>query len=162
MKIEVTFDSWEEMEAFRTSGKKTRGKGQKDDADVTVEEVTEKVAAMNAQMATQPPVSAAVHTLEPQTFTPPATAVQPPAGFPGTNGATPPPSTQHPLVSAIQSRIDGAIASGQPADAIVTWFRQQIGPEAANATLDQIKQVFIPRMSEAVLKQIAPQLGIQA
>jgi hypothetical protein len=59
------------------------------------------------------------------------------------------------------ARIDSAVGSGQPAEAIVTWFRQQIGPDAANASLDQLKQVYIPRMSEAQLKQIAPQLGIQ-
>jgi hypothetical protein len=70
------------------------------------------------------------------------------------------PAPIHPLAEAIIAKIDGAITSGQPADSIVTWFRQQIGPEAANATIDQLKQVFIPRMQEMQLKQIAPQLGI--
>jgi hypothetical protein len=148
MKITVEFDTWDEMEAFRTSGKKTRGKGQRDE-EVTVEEVTAKVEAANTAMAAQQP--------QPQHFTPPVAAVQP-AGFPGANGASPPPV--HPLVSAILARIDGAISSGQPADAIVNWFRQQIGPEAASATLDQLKQILIPRMTEAQLKQIAPQLGV--
>jgi hypothetical protein len=149
MKITVEFDTWEEMEIFRTSGKKTRGKSQMADESPTVEEVTEKVAQMNAQPAPQP-----------QAFQPQPVAAQPVQGFPGSNGSAPAPS--HPLVTAILARIDGAVSSGQPSEAIVTWFRQQIGPDAANATLDQLRQVFIPRMTETQLKQIAPQLGIQA
>jgi hypothetical protein len=142
MKITVEFDNWDEMEAFRTSGKKTRGKAQVDDTP-TVEEVTAAVAA---------------NTPPPQQFVQPG---PPPQGFPGANGQMPPPSQVHPLVTAILARIDGAVSTGQSMDAIVTWFRQQIGPEAANATLDQIKQVFVPRMPETQLKQIAPMLGIQ-
>lgn len=151
MKITVEFDTWEEMEIFRTSGKKTRGKSQTAD-EVTVEEVTEKVAQMNT-LGTQAGTAQAFQQPQP-------VVAQPAQGFPGANGAAPPPT--HPLVTAILARIDGAVGSGQPAEAIVTWFRQQIGPDAANATLDQLKQVFIPRMTEVQLKQIAPQLGIQA
>jgi hypothetical protein len=152
MKITVEFDTWEEMEIFRTSGKKTRGKSQMADESPTADEVAEKQAQM---VATQAPPQA-------QAFQPPTAVTaqpQPSQGFPGGNGAAPAPA--HPLVAAILARIDGAVGSGQPADAIVTWFRQQIGPDAANASLDQLKQVFIPRMTETQLKQIAPQLGIQ-
>ena len=53
-KITIEFDTWDEMEAFRTSGKKTRGKGQRDE-EVTVEEVTAKVEAANTAMAAQQP-----------------------------------------------------------------------------------------------------------
>jgi hypothetical protein len=157
MKITVEFDTWEEMEIFRTSGKKTRGKAK--DEDVTVEEVTEKVAQMNTAMATQataptPSVQAPASAFQANL------PAQPAHGFPGaaTNGATPP---LHSLAVAVISKIDGAIASGQPTESIAGWFRQQIGPDAAQATLDQIKQIYIPRMTEAQLKQIAPQLGIQ-
>lgn len=141
MRISVEFDNWEEMEAFRTSGKKSRGK--KGDVDeVTVEEQA---------AATQPVMGQPIN----------APATPPPShGFPGANGAVPPPAALHPLATAIIGRIDSAIGSGQPADAILNWFRQQIGPEAASATLEQLKQVFIPRMQETQLKQIAPQLGI--
>ena len=66
----------------------------------------------------------------------------------------------HHLAAAIIGKIDGALASGQPVEAIVNWFRQQIGAEAANATLEQIKNVIIPRLPEAHLRLIAPQLGI--
>jgi hypothetical protein len=147
MKITVEFDTWEEMEIFRTSGKRTRGRKEEDAP--TVEEVTEKVAQMNAGIAAATPLPA-------QSFAPPQ--AQQASGFPGANGPTPPPA--HPLVAAILARIDGAISSGQPAEAIVTWFRQQIGPDAKDATVEQLKQVFIPRMSKAQLEQIAPQLGI--
>lgn len=140
MKIIVEFESMEEFENFRTSGKKTRAKGQREE----VEEQAEPVAAST-----------------PQTFAPSAAATQPSQGFPGGNSGAPAATATHPLVTAILARIDGAVSSGQPSDAVVTWFRQQIGPEAANATLDQIKQIFVPRMTEQQLKQIAPQLGIQ-
>jgi hypothetical protein len=150
MKITVEFDNWDEMEAFRTSGKKTRGR--KDDINEapTVEEVTEKVAQMNA-LASAPPQQQPL----PQQFVQPG---PPPGGFPGGNGQVP----VHPLVTAIIARIDGAISTGQSTDAIATWFRQQIGPEAANATLDQIKQIFVPKMSSVQLETLAPILGIKA
>jgi len=150
MKITIEFENWDEMETFRTSGKKSRGrKGDVEDAP-TVDEVRDAVAA-NTPQQQQPPAAQPAQ----QQFAPP------PGGFPGANGQMPSPSQVHPLVTAILARIDGAIQTGQSMDAIVTWFRQQIGPEAANATLDQIKQVFVPRMPEAQLKQIAQPLGIQ-
>lgn len=158
MKIIVEFDSMEDFEAFRISGKKTRSKSQMSE----VEEATELQASRANPADTRPPqieqAAQAIRDAQPlQGFAPP------PHGnvhsFPGGSGNSGTPQA-HPLVTAILARIDGAVASGQPADAVVTWFRQQIGPDAANATLDQIKQVFIPRMSEQQLKQIAPQLGI--
>jgi len=149
MKITVEFDSMDEFEAFKVSGKKTRSKKE--------EALEESYSTPAPVAAEQAPVAA---PLPEQTFQAPAVAVAPPShGFPGANGAAPPPA--HPLVTAILARIDGAVSSGQSADAIVTWFRQQIGPDAANASLDQLRQVFIPRMTEVQLKQIAPQLGIQ-
>ena len=144
MKIIAEFESMDEFEAFRTSGKKTRGKGAK-------EEVEEQ------QVAPAPDQAAA----QPQVFTPSAAVAQPQQGFPGNSGS-PATAATNPLVTAILARIDGAVSSGQPADNVVNWFRQQIGPEAANATLEQIKQIFVPRMTEQQLKQIAPQLGITA
>lgn len=139
MKISIEFDNWEEMEAFRTSGRKTRGRAKDEEV---VEETAQAIRdAQPLQAAPSPP--------------PPPTNVH---AFPSGNGSSPP---VHPLVTAILARIDGAVSGGQAADAVVTWFRQQIGPDAANATLDQIKQVFIPRMTEQQLRQIAPQLGIQ-
>jgi hypothetical protein len=165
MKITVEFDNWEEMEAFRISGRKTRGKSQSGMTEV--EEAVEAQAARADPTVTRPVQieqtaqairdAQPVHTVQ-STFTPPQQQGNI-HSFPGGNSGT---AQVHPLVTAILARIDGAVNGGQPADAVVTWFRQQIGPEAAQATLDQIKQVFIPRMTEQQLKQIAPQLGIQA
>jgi hypothetical protein len=140
MKIICEFESMEEFEAFRVSGKKTRTKGQVDAEEAPP---APNVSALPSQPQFTPP--------------PPAT---PSHGFPGANGPTPPPQQLHPIASAILAKIDGSIASGQTPEAIVAWFRQQIGPEAAQATFDQLKQVLIPRMQEAQLRQIAPQLGI--
>lgn len=146
MKVSVEFDSMEEFEAFRTSGKKTRAKGQVDEPS-------------EAQVASQPS-QPQMQVQPPQQFTPPP--AQPAHGFPGANGPTPPPAAAHPLVGKIIERIDSSLASGQTPEAIVAWFGQQIGPEAANATIDQLKQILLPRMSEAQLRGIAPQLGITA
>jgi hypothetical protein len=166
MKITVEFDTWEEMELFRTSGKKTRGKSQMTE----VEEAVEVQAAKADPTVTRPPqieqTAQAIRDAQPlqtaqNTFAAQVAPQPQPQGFPGANGPTPPPPS-NPLVAAIVARIDGAINSGQAVEAIVNWFRQQIGPDAANATLDQIKQVFVPRLTEAQLKQIAPQLGIAA
>lgn len=162
MKIIVEFDSMEDFEAFRTSGRKTRSKSQMSE----VEEATELQASRANPADTRPPqieqTAQAIRDAQPvQTSfapTPPPTNVH---SFPGGNSGSPAPAAAHPLVAAIWARIDSAISSGQPSDTIVTWFRQQIGPDAANATLDQIKQVFIPRMTEQQLKQLAPVLGIQ-
>jgi hypothetical protein len=138
MRITIDFENWDEMEAFRTSGKKTRGK--KGEENDPVETGVEIVA--------QP--------LPPQpSFTPP---VQPVAGFPGANGAAPP--AVNPLAVAIAAKADNAIAGGQSAEQVLNWFRGQIGPDAASATWDQIKSVYLPRLPEAQLKTIAPQLGI--
>lgn len=151
MKVIVEFDSMEEFESFRTSGRKPRTKREEiDDAAVAAP------AAAQPAPAVTPAPSAAAPPPAPQTFTPPPVAIH---GFPSGNSGAPP--APHPLVTAIIGKIDGAIASGQQADAVIAWFRQQIGPDAAQATLDQIKSVFIPRMSEVQLRQIAPQLGIQ-
>jgi hypothetical protein len=139
MKVIVEFESWIELEEFRTSGKKTRGKGQVD---------TEEVAATVAAQPAAPQFN-------------PAAAMSPPShGFPGGNSSAPVAPQLHPIAAQILQKIDGSLASGQSPDAIVAWFRQQLGPEAANVTFDQLKQMLIPRIPEAQLKQIAPQLGI--
>jgi len=70
MKITIEFENWDEMETFRTSGKKSRGrKGDVEDAP-TVDEVRDAVAANTPQ---QPPAAQPVQ----QQFAPP------PGSFPG-------------------------------------------------------------------------------
>lgn len=94
----------------------------------------------------------------------PATAapsfVPPQAAFPGPAAAAPsvPPEILA-LVGRVVAKIDGALASGQPADTVLNWFRSQCGPEAANATLDQIKTVFLAKLSQPALGNIVKLTG---
>ena len=147
MRITVDFDTWDEMEAFRTSGKKTRTKK---------EEAEEQAAAPQGGQPVMPTNFAPAAPAAPAMgFTPPATAMQ---GFPG---ATPQAAPQvHPLVGQIIAKLDGALSTGQSVDMMTNWFRNLLGADAAQATLDQIKQVFIPRLPEPQLKQLAMQVGI--
>lgn len=148
MKITVEFENEDEFEAFRTSGKKTRGRkaGEKDDA---------------ADAGLQAPQLAQPQTGQAQGFNPQAGGGFVPQG--ATAAAAPgfvAPAAQvdpniPPLVQRINVRIDGAIASGQQPDQVLLWFRQQCGPEAANATLDQIKQQFLYKLPLASLENIA-------
>jgi len=83
----------------------------------------------------------------------------PPAAFQATQGGFPGApagdSVVAGLVQRIVARIDSAIASGQPADAVLNWFRGQCGAEAAAATMDQIKTVFLPKLAVPGLENIA-------
>lgn len=153
MRIIVDFTSWDEMEAFRTSGKKTRGKG-KDEPEEAPPFGT--AAAPQGGQPVMPANFASAGAAAPAVgFTAPDTAMQ---GFPG--AAPAPASAVNPLVGQIVAKLDSAIASGQNPDGIAAWFRNLLGADAAQATLDQIKQVFIPRLPEPQLKQLAMQVGI--
>jgi hypothetical protein len=84
-------------------------------------------------------------------------AAGPAGGFPGAGTTAAPqvaPAVQA-LVTRINARVDSAIAAGQPQDAVLSWFRQQCGPDAAQATMDQIKSQFLYRLNEAQLADIA-------
>lgn len=153
MRITIDFDSWDEMEAFRTSGKRTRG-SKKDGSDDAAETVTPPPPQSPAP-AFNPPATQA-----PTGFGATAQPAQPASaatGFPAA-GAAP---ALHPLAKAIIDRADSAISSGQPAGPVLDWFKTQIGPDAKDANWDQMKSVYIPRLSEVQLRQIAPQLGVQ-
>lgn len=142
--MQITFESIEEVRDFvKTHLKGSRGKvGDKEDGDTTTGAAPAPLMPpQGQQVAFQP-------TQQPA-FSPPQ------GGFPG-SGAAPgvDPATQA-IVARINTRIDGAITSGQPADAVLTWFRTQCGAEAANATMDQIKQSFLPKLPMASLENIA-------
>lgn len=95
-------------------------------------------------------------------FAPPAGGAATPGAFPAAGA---PIATQGPspevaaLVQRINARIDGAIASGQPTDAVLQWFRNQCGPEAAQATLDQIKQNLLYKLPVPNLTEIAKMMN---
>jgi len=97
-------------------------------------------------------------------FAPPAGAAGAPGAFPAA-GAPPVAPSPGPspetaaLVQRINARIDGAIQSGQPTDAVLQWFRNQCGPEAAQATLDQIKQNLLYKLPMANLTEIAKMMN---
>ncbi len=86
---------------------------------------------------------------------PPAAFAPPQGGFPGAQGLPLGDPVVAGLVQRIVARIDSAIASGQPADAVLNWFRGQCGAEASAATMDQIKAVFLPKLAVPGLENIA-------
>ena len=137
MKLE--FDSLEELQEFTKKLKGTR-RG-KDDADD----------------APQPVQQAPAPIMPPQTGFAPA-AQQAAAGPFGGNSGGPAPEVMA-LVGRITAKLDSALASGQPADAALNWFRQQCGAGAEAATLDQIKTVFLPRLQVPALENIAKLMG---
>jgi hypothetical protein len=141
MKITVEFDSEEE---FKARIKNPRKGGGTDDGDQTGGQGTQAPAPL-APPQTQQPFNPAA----PPTFTPPQ-------GFPSATAIGP---VVDPvvagLVQRIATRIDSALASGQPADSVLTWFRGQCGAEAAAATMDQIKTVFLPKLAVPGLENIA-------
>jgi hypothetical protein len=111
---------------------------------------------------------------EPQT-TAPAPVMPPPnppqfapnpSGFPSTStaavGFSPAATPETALVKRISDKIDSILASGQPPDAALNWFRQRcasVSPEAATATIDQIKGTFLARLPLSALEETAKLLG---
>ncbi len=143
MRITIDFDTWDEMIAFTTSGKKTRTKKE--------EAADEAVSGGDMGL---PAVGTPGSVIGTSGFTAPVV----PTSFPGSAPAAP--QAANPIVAQIIAKVDGALSSGQSPDNVLNWFRQQIGPDAAQATLDQIKTVFLPRMNDAQLKTLAPMFGI--
>ena len=148
MRITVEFESMEEFEAFRTSGKKTRTK--KEEAD-------ENVAAQGNAPAPLAPPAGAQPGFNPGAttgFAPPAAGAATLGAFPAAGAPTVAPEVVA-LVNRIKAVVDSAIAKGQPVDQMLGWFRSQCGAEAANYTMDQIKDVALPKMAVPALEQMA-------
>lgn len=147
MKLE--FESIEEVKEFVTKLKGTRGgkAGDKDDEA--------QAGAAPAPLA--PPITGAT-AFNPGGFAPPVGgAGQPGGAFPAAGAAVLAPEVQA-LVNRVVVRIDGAIASGQPADQVLAWFRNECakgGVDATNATMDQIKAVLLSKLSVPSLENIA-------
>jgi hypothetical protein len=79
-----------------------------------------------------------------------------PSAFPAA-GASPEVTA---LVQRVNTAIDKSIASGQSVEAVLNWFRTRCGAEAAAATLDQIKTVYLPKQSVAHLEETAKLMGV--
>lgn len=63
------------------------------------------------------------------------------------------------LVQRIVVKIDASVQNGQSAVEALNWFRGQCGPDAANATIDHIKQHFLFRLPVTQLEQIAKMMA---
>jgi len=143
--MQLIFDSVDEVKNFVKEHLKgtRRGKGEADDEN----------PAPQAPAPIQPPATAMPSFAAPS------------QGFPVTEsgGAKPGFPSAAPeivaLVTRINAKIDSAIAGGQPADAVLGWFRQRCGTEAAAATLEQIKGHFLPKLSIAQLEETAKLMG---
>ena len=153
MKITVEFESVDEFEAFKTSGKKTRTK-KEEAAEAAAEGATVDVPA-----PIQPPAGA-------PTFNPPNAAPAPFAAQAPTFAAPAAPAVDPAvtdLVGKIVERWNGSVtANPATADGALKFFRDQIGADAASATADQIQNVLLPKLPLEQLKKIAPLLGIAA
>lgn len=137
MKITVEFDSEEEFKSRikNPRGGKDGGEGQ---------------PTGNAPAPLMPPQQQTTAFVP--SASPPTAFAPPQPGFPSAPAVDP---AVMGLVQRITARIDSAIASGQPADAVLGWFRGQCGAEAAAATMDQIKTVFLPKLAVPGLENIA-------
>lgn len=147
--MKLCFDSIEEVQDFVKRLKGTRGGKDKDDGEGT---------AGQAPAPLTPPQGPA------PSFNPIGTQFAPPVGGAGpTGGGFPVAAAIDPQVAAlvhrISTRTNDLVKGGQDAVAMLTWFRSQCGPEAANATMEQIQTVFLPRSSVPTLEQLAKLTG---
>jgi hypothetical protein len=143
--MRLEFSSIEEVKEFYAQLKGKRGaKGGDDGEGATF--------ANPAPAPIMPPAAAAQAGFMPQGA----------AGFPGAGiapsfgGASPEVMA---LVNRISVKIDAVVAGGQPTDTVLKWFRERCGAEAATATLDQIKTVFLSKLPTSVLEETAKLIG---
>ena len=149
--MQLTFNSIEELKEFVKSLKGTRGAGKSgDDGD------GQAGTGQAAPAPMQPPTTGfnPVQATSPGPFAGPMPNASPfaapqPAGDPAVAA----------LVSRITARVDALAAAGQATDQMLAWFRQQCGPDAAAATMDQIKTVFLSRLPASALENIAKVSG---
>jgi hypothetical protein len=145
MKLE--FESIEEVKEFVTKLKGTRG-GKADKEDEAPQGQAPAPMAPPAGGQFTPGAG----------FAPPAAGATAGGAGPFAAAANGPAPEVLALVTRINTRIDGAAASGQPVDQMVAWFRGECakaGLDANNATMDQIKAVFLPKMPVPALEGIA-------
>jgi hypothetical protein len=144
--MRLSFDSIEEVKDFVKNLKGTRGgKAEADEPGET-----------KAPTPLAPPASAASGFPGAAGFAPPAPGAGPTGGAFPVAGAPQVAPEVLALVNRIVPKMDSAVSSGATkVGDMLAWFQGQCGPEAANATIDQIKQIFLPRMSVAQLTTIA-------
>jgi hypothetical protein len=146
MKLE--FESIEEVKEFVTKLKGTRG-GKADKED-------EAAGAGNAPAPLAPPAGG--QFAPGAGFAPPAAGATPGVAGPFAAAAPVVAPEVLALVTRINTRIDGAVASGQPMEQMIAWFRGECakaGVDANSYTMDQIKAVALPKMPVPALEGIA-------
>lgn len=153
--MRLSFDSIDEVREFVKGLKGTRGG--KNDIDEGATAGGLATAQRGGAPAPRMPDTASASF--PTADFPGAGAAPGGAGYPAA-GVTGPGPEVVALVQRIAAKIDWAMqpspnGGGQPADAILNWFRGQCGPETASYTMDQIKQVALPRASVPTLENIA-------
>jgi hypothetical protein len=143
--MQITFNSLDEVKEFVKSLKGTRGKGASDEADG------------QAPAPIMPPAATAPSSGFVQHGNPfPAHGAISSISLPNT--ATSDPAVNG-LVQRIVGKLDASLANGQPTEPALNWFRSQCGNEAAAASMDQIKTIFLPRMAVPALENIVKLIG---
>lgn len=147
--MRLSFDSIEEVKEFVKQLKGTRG-GKSDAADEPQGQ---------APAPLQPPAGGAAPALGFPSgaagFAPPAPGATAAVGaFPAAGAPATAPEVQT-LVTRIAARIDGCAAAGSDVNAMLNWLRGQVGAGAEQATMDQIKTVFLPKQAVPQLENIA-------
>jgi hypothetical protein len=156
--MKLCFDTVDELRAFVKEDLKTKKSGKAGDGD--------EAATGSAPSPAMPAVGGqigAVAGFPSGGFAPQGAGAGPTgAAFPAAGAPVMAPEVAA-LVQRITIRMDGAVQSGATkAEDMLTWFRGQcagVDPSAANATLDQIKQVFLPKLSVPALDQIAKMMA---
>lgn len=148
--MRLSFDSIDEVKEFVKNLKGTRGGKDKDDGEA---------ATGSAPQPLQPPAAGAMSGFPGGGATgfaaPGAGAAPAGGGFPVAGAPTVAPEVQA-LVTRIITRVEAAVAAGSTKpDDMLAWFRGQCGAEAAQATWDQIKASFLPKMGVPQLDGIA-------
>jgi hypothetical protein len=144
--MRLSFDTIEELREFVKNDLKPKRGGKADVAEETG----------NAPQPLQPPASGGTT----QAFNPGGMQgfAAPGAGAGQAGGVFSAPAVApeiQALVTRIVAKLDQALASGQPADQALAWFKSQCGPGTENFTLDQIKQVALPKLAQPQLEAIA-------
>lgn len=160
--MEYRFNSIAEVMEFvgcLTAKAKKSGKGEADGG----EEQAGGTGSSPQPMA--PPTGQAGFPGGQQGFTaPPAGGAAPQMGagaFPALGAPTAP--AIDPAIAAWVQKIGGVIDATMPTPKgaeMLTWFRNNFGPEAAQATADQIKTVFLPRLNVEQLAGMGKMMGL--
>lgn len=157
--MRLSFDSIEEVKEFVKALKGTRGGKDKDDEAAPT--------TGNAPAPLAPPTGAVAGAGfggggQAGFTAPPAGGAGPGAGaFPALGAPIAGPQLA-PEAAAFVAKIGAvmdAAAAGPKAAEMLQWFRNSCGPDAANATSEQIKAVFLPRFNVQQLADMAKLVG---